>query len=72
MQRSLHDTQNSKEIKHLCASEIRTHNPASEWPQTYALDCLATGISIYIYIYIQGVSGRIVNILGGGSVDYFK
>jgi len=27
-------------------------------------------IVIYIYIYIQGVSGGIVNILGGGSMDY--
>ena len=26
-------------------------------------------IKIYIYIYIQGVSGRIVNILGGGSME---
>jgi len=25
---------------------------------------------IHIYIYIQGVSGGIVNILGGGSMDY--
>jgi len=25
---------------------------------------------IYIYIYIQDVSGGIVNILGGGSMDY--
>jgi len=25
---------------------------------------------IYIYIYIQGISGEIVNILGGGSMDY--
>ena len=25
---------------------------------------------IYIYIYIHGVSGGIVNILGGGSIDY--
>jgi hypothetical protein len=24
----------------------------------------------YIYIYIQGVSGGIVNILGGGIMDY--
>ena len=24
----------------------------------------------YIYIYICGVSGGIVNILGGGSMDY--
>jgi len=27
-------------------------------------------IYIYIYIYIYGVSGGIVNILGGGSMDY--
>jgi len=27
-------------------------------------------IYIYIYIYIWGVSGGIVNILGGGSMDY--
>jgi len=27
-------------------------------------------IYIYIYIYKQGVSGEIVNILGGGSMDY--
>jgi hypothetical protein len=27
-------------------------------------------IYIYIYIYIQGVLGGIVNILGGGSMDY--
>jgi hypothetical protein len=27
-------------------------------------------IYIYIYIYIAGVSGGIVNILGGGSMDY--
>ena len=27
-------------------------------------------IYIYIYIYIQGVSEGIVNILGGGSMDY--
>ena len=40
---------------------------------------LGRGVYIYIYIYIythtygiymQGVSGRIVNILGGGSMDY--
>jgi len=24
----------------------------------------------WIYVYIQGVSGGIVNILGGGSMDY--
>jgi len=24
----------------------------------------------YIYIYIQGVAAGIVNILGGGSMDY--
>jgi len=24
----------------------------------------------YIYVYIQGVSGGIVNILGGGSMEY--
>jgi hypothetical protein len=39
-------TQNSKEIKHLCVSEIRTHNPASKRPQTCTLECPATGISI--------------------------
>jgi hypothetical protein len=27
-------------------------------------------IYIYIYIYIKGVSGGIVNIVGGGSTDY--
>jgi hypothetical protein len=27
-------------------------------------------IHIHIYIYIQGVSEGIVNILGGGSIDY--
>jgi hypothetical protein len=27
-------------------------------------------IYIYIYIYIQGASGGIVNILGGGIIDY--
>ena len=26
--------------------------------------------NIYIYTHTQGVSGGIVNILGGGSVDY--
>jgi len=26
--------------------------------------------SIVFTLYIQGVSGRIVNILGGGSMDY--
>ena len=25
---------------------------------------------IYVCVYIQGVSGGIVNILGGGSMDY--
>ena len=29
-----------------------------------------TYIYIYIYIYIEDVSERIVNILGGGSMDY--
>ena len=28
------------------------------------------GVLEKIYIYIQGVSGGIVNILGGGSMDY--
>jgi len=28
--------------------------------------------AIYIYIYIQGVSGGITNILGCGSMDYFE
>jgi len=27
-------------------------------------------IYIHIHVYIQGVSGGIVNILGGGSMDY--
>jgi hypothetical protein len=34
---------------------------------------LVSDIYIYIYIYnIQGVSGGIVNIFGGGSMDYSK
>jgi len=27
-------------------------------------------VCVCIYIYVQGVSGGIVNILGGGSMDY--
>ena len=29
-------------------------------------------IYIYIYIYTQGISGAMVNILGGGSMDCFE
>jgi hypothetical protein len=46
----------------------------------FFLKCVKTDIYIYIYIYIymytaflvyiQGVSGGIVNVLGGGSMNY--
>jgi len=32
--------------------------------------CVSVYIYIYIHIYIYGVSGGIVNILGGGGMDY--
>jgi hypothetical protein len=42
----------------------------------YTLDCTATVtstkiyISVQAYMYIQGVSGGIVNTSGGGGMDY--
>jgi hypothetical protein len=38
----------------------------------YVCMCARTYVCVYIYTYIQGVSGGIVNILGGGSMDYFE
>ena len=48
-----------------------SRNLPNLWP-VHAVDCyfMLSPWTSDIYIYIQGVSGEIENILGGGSMDY--
>ena len=40
------------------------------WNSSDVYNLIRLRVYIYIYVYTQGVSGEIVNILGGGSMDY--